>query len=123
LAPGGASGYGALQLHWCKPDSTTPPVAAAVLLPQGVVIDATAARSPLIGANNQAATQDATDPRLNSETRVFHFLPDGSTDLDPATNWFLTVRAATASDPANFPSNWACVGLNATTGRTQIYRP
>jgi uncharacterized protein (TIGR02596 family) len=120
---GGAPVYGALQLHWCKADKTTPPVASVVLLPAWVVIDATAARSPVIGANPLLATPDATDPRLNSDTRVFHFLPDGSTDLNPATNWFLTVRAAAQSDPAHFPSNWACVGVNATTGRTEIYRP
>jgi uncharacterized protein (TIGR02596 family) len=120
---GGAPVYGALQLHWCKADLTTPPVAEPVLLPGWVVIDSTATHSPLIGANTVPMTLDATDPRMNSATRVFHFLPDGSTDLNPATNWFLTVRAATQSDPAHFPSNWACVGLNATTGRTEIYRP
>jgi hypothetical protein len=35
----------------------------------------------------------------------------------------MTVRAANQSDPAHFPANWACVAIDATTGRTQIYRP
>jgi hypothetical protein len=43
--------------------------------------------------------------------------------LNPATNWFMTVRAATQSAPANFPSNWACIAVDATTGRPRIYRP
>jgi len=121
--PGALPVYGALQLHWLNANGTTPPVASPVLLPAWVVIDATAAHSPIIAVNSQTATPDAGDTRLNSGTRVFHFLPDGSTDLNPATNWFLTVRAATQSSPANFPSNWACVQVDPTTGRTQIYRP
>ena len=121
--PGAAPVYDALQLHWLKANGTTPPVASPLLLPAWVVIDATAAHSPLIAANGQTATPDASDTRLNSQTRVFHFLPDGSTDLNPATNWFMTVRAATQSDPANFPSNWACIAVDATTGRSRIYRP
>jgi uncharacterized protein (TIGR02596 family) len=121
--PGAAPVYDALQLHWLKADGTTPPVTSATLLPAWVVIDATPAHSPLIGLNTQTATPDAGDTRLNSQTRVFHFLPDGSTDLNPATNWFMTVRAATESDPARFPSDWASVQVDATTGRSQIYRP
>jgi len=121
--PGAAPVYGALQLHWLKADGTSPPVTSATLLPAWVVIDATPAHSPLIGLNTQAATPDATDTRLNGQTRVFHFLPDGSTDLNPTTNWFMTVRAATQSNPAEFPSNWACVQVDPTTGRPQIYRP
>jgi len=120
---GGAPVYDALQLHWLKADGTTPPVANPLLLSSWVVIDATAAHSPLIASNTQAATPDASDLRLNSQTRVFHFLPDGSTDLNPTTNWFMTVRAASQSDPAQFPSNWACITVDATTGRPQIYRP
>jgi uncharacterized protein (TIGR02596 family) len=121
--PGAAPVYDAVQLHWVKSDGTTPPVASPVLLSSWVAIDATAAHSTLIGSNTETATPDPTDVRLNSNTRVFHFLPDGTTDLNPATNWFLTVRPATQSDPAHFPSNWACVKVDATTGRPQIYRP
>ena len=115
--------YDALQLHWIKSNGTTPSAANPLLLSSCVVIDATATHSPLIASNPQTATPDATDARLNSSTRVFHFLPDGSTDLNPATNWFLTVRAANQAEPAHFPSDWACVAVDATTGRTQIYRP
>jgi uncharacterized protein (TIGR02596 family) len=121
--PGAAPVYDALQLHWLKADGTTPPVASPTLLSVWVAIDATATHSPLIAVNPETATPDASDARLNRQTRVFHFLPDGSTDLDPATNWFMTVRAATQSDPAQFPSNWACISVDATTGRPQIYRP
>jgi uncharacterized protein (TIGR02596 family) len=121
--PGAAPDYNAVQLHWVKADKTSPPVAGAMLLSSWIAIDATAAYSPLIALNRQIATPDAADPRLDSDTRVFHFLPDGSTDLNPATNWFMTVRAASQSDPAHFPSNWACIRVDPTTGRAQIYRP
>jgi len=121
--PGAAPVYDALQLHWLKADASTPAVNKVLFLPAWVVIDATAAHSPLIAATSQTANPDASDARLNSQTRVFHFLPDGTTDLNPATNWFMTVRATSQSDPAHFPSNWACIAIDATTGRPQIYRP
>jgi len=121
--PGAAPAYDAIQLHWVKANGTTPPVSNVLWLSTWVAIDATAAYSPLIGANTQTATPEAGDMRLTGQTRVFHFLPDGSTDLNPATNWFLTVRASTQSDPSHFPSDWACVRVDATTGRPQIYRP
>ncbi len=110
-APGTNPAYDVLQLHWLKPDGTTPAVARPVLLTPYAAIDETALHSPLIAANTQTATPD------------FHFLPDGSTDLSPATTWFLTVRPVNQSDPARFPSNWACVSVDATTGRPQVYRP
>ena len=121
--PGATPAYDALQLHLIKSDGTTPAAANPLLLSSWIVIDTTLSHSPLIAGNTNTATPDLTDTRLNSATRVFHFLPDGSTDLNPATNWFMTVRAANQSDPAHFPANWACVAIDATTGRTQIYRP
>jgi len=121
--PGAAPVYDALQLHWIKPNGTTPSVANPLLLSSWVVLDSTATHSPLIASNLQTPTPDVTDARLNASTRVFHFLPDGSTDLNPATNWFMTVRAASQADPVHFPSDWACVAVDAATGRTQIYRP
>ncbi len=121
--PAATPAYDALQLHWWKSNQNTPPVAIATLLPAWIVIDPTSAYSPLIASNLQVATPDPTDARLNSNTRVFHFLADGSTDLNPATNWFMTVRPATLSEPTTLPPNWACVAINATTGRAQIYRP
>jgi uncharacterized protein (TIGR02596 family) len=119
----GGAVYDALQLHWVNATNSTPPMSSAVFLPSWVVIDATATHSPLIAQNPETATPDANDARLNSQTRVFHFLPDGTTDLNPATNWFMTVRVANQSDPANFPSNWACIRVDPTTGLPQIYRP
>jgi uncharacterized protein (TIGR02596 family) len=115
--------YCALQLHWLNSDGTTPPANHLSLLPAAVVIDATPTHSSLIAANKQLPNPDPGDTHLNSDTRVFHFLPDGSTDLDPSTKWLLTVRAATRSDPAHFPANWAAIAIDPTTGRPQIYRP
>lgn len=115
--------YSVLQLHWLKADKTTPPAGRPWILPSSVVIDTMAEHSSLIAANKQIATPDPTDARLDAQTRVFHFLPDGSTDLDPTAKWFLTLRAASQSDPAHFPSNWVCVQVDPTTGRGQVYRP
>jgi uncharacterized protein (TIGR02596 family) len=115
--------YRVVQAHALNADGTITPVSPVATLPAGMTIDPTAAHSPILGSNTETATADPSDPLLNGQTRVFHFLPDVSTDLNASTNWFLTVRAATASDPAHFPSNWACLSLDPTTGRVQIYRP
>jgi uncharacterized protein (TIGR02596 family) len=123
-SPSGAAGsYSALQLHWIKPDGTCPQVNRVMNLSSWAAMDTTAAHSTLIASNIQTPTPDPNDTRLDAQTRVFHFLPDGTTDLSPATNWFVTVRPASQSNPANFPSNWACVRIDPTTGRAQIYRP
>ncbi len=115
--------YRALQLHWLKADGTTPGATHPLFLPASVVLDASLLHSTLIAGNDQKPPTDATDPMLNGQTHIFHFLPDGSTDLTPASPWFVTLRAATASDPAHFPSDWACITVDPTTGRVQVYRP
>jgi len=120
-APGG-NGFNALQLHARNPDGTAGALAQPVLLPVEVVIDGTAAHSSLVATPARPAP-DPADPRLDANTRCFHFLPDGGTDLAPPGPWMLTVRGAEDSDPAHFPTNWACVSLDPVTGRAQIYRP
>jgi uncharacterized protein (TIGR02596 family) len=117
------SAYRVLQLHWLKPDGTKPALALPLFLPEPVAIDATAEHSTLIASNTDAVAPDPGDPRVNGATRAFHFLSDGSTDLDPAESWYLTLRAGTQSDPAHFPDNWACLTINPTTGKVAILRP
>jgi uncharacterized protein (TIGR02596 family) len=119
-----ASGaYRVAQLHWLKSDGTRPALRPALFLPSSVVFDATAAHSSLIAANPDTVAPDASDPRVNGLTRAFHFLSDGSTDLDPAGKWFLTLRAVMQSDPTHFPGNWACLMIDPATGRVSILRP
>ena len=115
--------YRAAQLHWLKSDGTRPALRPPFFLPTSAVFDGTAAHSSLIAANPDTVGPDAGDPRVNGLTRAFHFLSDGSTDLSPGAKWFLTLRAATQSDPANFPSNWACLMIDPATGRVSILRP
>ena len=115
--------YRAVQLHWLKPDLTTPGIRTVAYLPGTAVIDPSAAHSSLIGGNNLAATPDAADPNLNAQTRVFHYLADGTTDLAPGSSWFLTVRADNAAAGAPLPADWASVTVDPVTGRTQILRP
>ncbi len=121
--PGRPTAYGSLQLHWIKGDGTTPPADKPLFLPRAAVIDATAVHSSLVTTNTQVPRADPSDPRIDGLTRAFHFLPNGSTDLAPTGKWLLTVRAATQFNPAKFPADWACVEVDAVTGRTQIYRP
>ena len=119
-APDGKA-YDALQLRWHNADGTMPAVAPVAILPAEAVIDATPSHLVLTTIRDDAPTTDPSDPRFNSATRCFHFLPDGSTDL--ATTGMVTIRAATQSDPTKFPANWACIEVDSMTGRTQVYRP
>ena len=117
------SAYREMQLHWLKSDGTKPALRPPVFLPKAVVFDDTAEHSTLIGSNSDTVKPDGSDPLVTRGTKAFHFLSDGSTDLDPAQSWFLTLRAATQNNPTRFPSNWACLTINAATGRVQIIRP
>ncbi len=117
------SGFGTLQLHAHNPDGTNPAIAPPVILPVNAVIDATTAHSSLVTTNAQTPAPDPGDSRLTPQTRCFHFLPNGSTDLASTSQWTLTVRALSQSDPSHFPANWACVTLDPVTGRAQVYRP
>jgi uncharacterized protein (TIGR02596 family) len=121
-APNG-NGFQELQLYQRNTDGTSTSLAAPVLLPDATTIDATASHSSLVTTNAQTPVADPTDPRLNAQTRCFHFLPTGATDLSPPGPWQLTVRPVTFSDPAHFPTNWACLTLDPLTGRAQVYRP
>lgn len=122
-ASGNTTAYTALQLHALKPDGTATALTAPLFLPAGMVIDTTAEHSTLIASNPQAVTPDPADTRLDGATRVIRFLPDGAADLAAGSRWFLTVRAANSSDPAHFPSNWACIEVEPSTGRATLYRP
>ena len=122
-AAAAGNGFSTLQLHAHHADGSTPAIGPPVYLPLNAVIDATAAHSSLVTTNAQMPASDPGDSRLTPQTRCFHFLPNGSTDLASTSQWTLTVRAVSQSDPDHFPANWACVTLDPVTGRAQVYRP
>ena len=122
-AAANGNGYQALQLHVRNTDGTASSLAPPVILPAAAVIDATPSHSSLVTTNSQTPAVDASDARLNAQTRCFHFLPTGMTDLTAPGPWQLTLRGAAYADPAHFPVNWACVTLDPVTGRAQVYRP
>ena len=54
----------------------------------------------------------------------FQFLPDGSTDLDPTVNWFITVVDANKAVPATgSPTNFYTVRVDPVGGHVQSFRP
>jgi hypothetical protein len=58
---------------------------------------------------------------------TFHFKPDGSTDLNPAssTTWFISL--ANQHDPvqaaSGLPNNFVTVQVDAQSGRVRSFRP
>ncbi len=122
---GGAPLYNAMQLHWIKTDGATPAVGPVVSLSSWAVLDSSSTYSTLIASatNQQTPTPDASDRLLDGNTRVFHYLADGSTDLSPSSTWSLTVRPASTAGATQLPANWACIVVDPASGRPQIYRP
>jgi len=55
----------------------------------------------------------------------FRFMPDGSTDLSPASaSWFLTLHHASEGDGlSKAPSDYSTVQIDPANGRTRIYHP
>ena len=51
------------------------------------------------------------------------FLPDGSTNLDPSSQWFLTLVEAPDETRDGVPANFYTVQIDAVTGRLRTFRP
>lgn len=127
----GEEGWRGMQNFELREDGTSEPAGRLVKLPDGVLLSAASALSPLL-ENERAKAWTASDPQTSLpgagtsyETRRILFHPDGTTDL-PADgrHWFLTLH--TDEKGANLtalPSNFSLVQVNPWTGRSQLYRP
>ena len=100
-----------------------------------VIIDSGATLSSLIGN----ATGGTTIPTLSNGSDLgysipavgttytavrFSFMPDGSTNLPPQTQWFLTLHEAIKGDnPPTLPPNFATLQILPSNGKIRTYRP
>jgi uncharacterized protein (TIGR02596 family) len=107
-------------------------------LPSTIIMDPGPALSDIIGnpqtAPNMPAFANASAPPLNNlsipragtsyNACYFHFLADGSTDLNLTANsgnWFLTMRDV--NDTAPTPKNFFTVEIDPYNGHIKTYRP
>ena len=55
---------------------------------------------------------------------AMRFLPNGSTDLVPTANWYLTVHSGLSGDPmASPPPNFVTIQVDPVSGIVVFYRP
>jgi len=121
----------ALQIFELDPGGVSVPNNKVQKLPNTAVIDyntnlstilPTAANGRALIAGSAAGSIPAVGTNYNYASFIFN--PDGSTDLSPGSQWFLTVRninsVSTGSTP---PANFATVQVDPLNGTTLIFRP
>ena len=124
--------YRAMQLFEVVESGVAVPLDKSQRLPISVVIEPNATFSTLISAASQipAKRPVASDPELprgvakNYNYVSFRFQQDGSTNLAPATQWFVTIRnltdKVTGSTP---PPNFFTLQIDPVSGAVKGFRP
>ena len=96
-------------------------------LPDAVQLSTNSARTGLqTRATNTtlAFTYQGTNYPVTTTCIPITFLPDGTTDLQPGPDNFLTLEPTTGTrDASGATRNWFSIVINPVTGRTEIFRP
>jgi uncharacterized protein (TIGR02596 family) len=130
---GGASGepaaFRAIQLFKTNADGNLVPVRKIQRFPQGVIMldNAAGQRSTLLVSGRQRGS-GSTDPKIpdlpagqSYRIAAFIFQPDGSTNLDIAQSWHVTLAAERDTEP--LPPNFATLQVDPLNGTTRSFRP
>ena len=127
--------YRAIQLFEVVESGVAIPIGKPERLPISVVMEQDKVFSSLITDPSSPATRTvqspvASDPELprgvakNYKYVSFRFQQDGSTNLPPATTWFVTIRnltdKATGTKP---PSNFFTLQVDPVSGAVKGFRP
>ncbi|MCX6960984.1 MAG: Verru_Chthon cassette protein D, partial [Verrucomicrobia bacterium] len=119
----------ALQSFLIDDLNAATPIGRLTKLPATVLINESAANSSLFTVSDKTWTA-GTDPQITLPgvstytAKAFQFRPDGSTSLSSASNWFLTLHAATAGATASsLPPNFATIQIDPVSGAVRTYRP
>jgi uncharacterized protein (TIGR02596 family) len=120
----------ALQSFLIDDTGAATPIGRLTKLPATVLMNETLASSTLLTLSDKTSWP-ATDPKITLPSvgttytaKAFQFRPDGSTSLSSASNWFLTLHAATAGATASpLPPNFATIQIDPVSGSVRTYRP
>ena len=124
--------YRAAQLFLVNDDGTATPLRAVVTFPLGIIADSGATLSTLLTDNAVKKKWPANDPTQPSLPRAgtnyncceFRFRPDGSTNLLPTSNWFVTLHNNLDGDArTTTPPNFSTIQIDPTNGTSSVYRP
>lgn len=129
---GSTQTFCALQSFLIDDANAATPISRLTKLPASVLMNETAANSPLLRGSDKTWTA-GTDPQVSLPgvgssytAKTFQFRPDGSTSLSPTEKWFLTLHAATAPGGATttaLPANFATIQIDPVSGSVRTYRP
>ena len=79
---------------------------------------------PLLVAGEAAGTRFGGSIPSAYNYMAFHFNPDGSTDLDPRTAWYISLAFEKAPLGASgVPADFITVQLDPLSGRVKLFRP
>lgn len=123
----GSAAYRGLQSFVQNEQGRNTPLGKVIQLPVGIVIDNRKEYSPLLfdpNCQNFVNSPTAPIPSVGTSysARIFHFYPNGETDLaDGVPNPFLTLRNEMLDKPEN--GNFYVVQIDPVSGKLTNYRP
>ncbi|SDU29376.1 Verru_Chthon cassette protein D [Verrucomicrobium sp. GAS474] len=114
--------------------TATNAVARPIFLPKSIIFLASPSVSSLLpeapGTAPALVSGERAGTRFNGyqpsayDYMVFHFNPDGSTDLDPTASWYISLAFEKAPLGANgVPSDFITIQIDPLSGRARSFRP
>jgi len=125
-SPGSKNSYRALQAFEVDKANVFVPLEKVQTLPLGMIIDSGTSLSSLASLASSAVTSGTSSlPRVSSASYfTVRFLPNGSTDLLPTSDWFLTLHEENKGDPMTTPPpNFITVDVDPVGGTLRMFRP
>jgi uncharacterized protein (TIGR02596 family) len=133
LGTSGTAPFTAIQPFFISTSGTSAtPADKPYYLPGNMIMDNGNTLSTLLNqptttplqASSLLAPQSLGTSGTNYTCVTFRFKPDGSTNLTPASNWFVTVHAATDRDNlTTAPANYYTVQVDAYNGHIYDFHP
>jgi uncharacterized protein (TIGR02596 family) len=131
--PGTAASFRALQALEVVKANVVLPLEKLQPLPTAIIIDSAQSLSSLLDPNDPhkrtkvtATISSPSLPRVgtNYSYVALRFRPDGSTDLLPTAEWFLTLHSEVSGDGLTTPpANFVTVDIDPVSGTLKFFRP
>ena len=120
--------FRAIQMFEVLENGVPVPLSKMETLPNSIIFNDDQLSSIIMEKDPQPPSD--TDPEMargvkkNYEYVAFRFRPDGSTDLNPIKQWFVTLHSITDQIEGSVPpSNFFTVQIDPVSGSTREYRP
>ena len=134
----------AMQAFLIDESNKVTPVGRITRLPRSVLMNEAAANSSLIrNLTDKNFSDPSNDPKISLGSngtsytaKAFQFRPDGSTNLSPTGNWFVTIHATRSGLAETFrddrlggtnatrpPLNFVTLQIDPVSGSVRSYRP